>query len=119
MTDESKSVVKSSDFKSRGDWIDRLLTDHCVDAHTGTKKGKAAINVKALTLFTRANGVKIKDGGYPNVGMLRMNVGNMLRAKARKQGALMAPKTMGLVDEATDFVMTSAPPEFSTNLTAV
>lgn len=74
------NVVKDKNFKSGGDFINSLLSKY-VD-----EKGK--IDEKAITEICKENGAPLKSK-YPNPGMLRMNAGNMLRARAKKRHGLM------------------------------
>ena len=106
-TTENKGVVKATEFKSTGDWINRLLDEHCATVEGATEakeavvdndgtvlekavrgtKGKRVVDKDALIALAVENGITVKE--YPNPGMYRMNIGNMLRARGRKQGWLM------------------------------
>ena len=71
-------VVKNKNFKTGQDWVMSLL-DGCK-----TKEGK--VDADAVAALCEENGITVKK--YPNVGMLRMNAGNMLRSRARKRHGL-------------------------------
>ncbi len=110
MTDEKTAtgnVVKNTAFKSKNDWINAMLNKHATDQNVGEvkavaevkdkegkvttpavrgKKGKDVANIDALKAIAAENHLTVKD--YPNPGMYRMNIGNMLRAAARKRGGL-------------------------------
>lgn len=110
------NVVSNTAFKSKDDWINVNLTNFCStvvgaveaveaveevkDEDTGEvitagvaavrgKKGKATTDVDALKAIADANNITYKE--YPNPGMYRMNIGNMLRAAARKRHGLFLP----------------------------
>ncbi len=97
---ETKNVVGIKEFKSEGDWINRILGGHCTTME-GAKpeskdkdgkvipavKGKSVVDSTKLAALAKENKVPLKDE-YPNTGLLRMNVGNMLRARAKKRGGL-------------------------------
>ena len=106
-TEATGNVVKNTEFKSAGDWINQILAKHCIDANVGAveavaevkdkdgnvttegvrgKKGKDVVNLENLTSLAEENHLTVKE--YVNAGMARMNVGNMLRAAARKRGGL-------------------------------
>lgn len=96
------NVVKNTEFKSAGDWINEVLEKNCVDKGVGAvaevkdkegkvttpaRKGKDIVNVDNLKAIALENQLEFKS--YPNPGMARMNVGNMLRAAARKRHGLI------------------------------
>ena len=92
MSEEKKGdVVSNKEFKTAGDWINEVL------AATNTEAG--AVDPDAIAELCEANGVTLKD--YPNLGMVRMNAGNMLRSRARKRHGLFI-----------DGVWVDAPAEF-------
>lgn len=128
------NVVKSTEFKTADDWINRLVHEHCVEKNVGAvepieevkddegkvtvpgtrgKKGKDVLNVDAIKMLAVANGLAVKD--YPNAGMYRMNIGNMLRAAARKRHGLNLPKSGGLIDKSAEFEFVDAPTDFEVN----
>ena len=72
------NVIKTRDFKVGKDFTAKLI-----DAAVKADPDNAAV---AIAELAEANGVTVKT--YPNQGMLRMNVGNMLRAVARKRHGL-------------------------------
>lgn len=100
------NVVGNAEFKSKGDWINRLIDENCstiegaveaVPAVTDDdgkvttpavrgRKGKKITDLASLAEIAEANGITVKD--YPNAGMARMNIGNMLRAAAKKRHGL-------------------------------
>ena len=84
---ENKGVVKAKTFKSEGDWINRILTKHTADTDSAGKV-TGAVSLPKLKRLAKENGITHRDS-YPNSGMWRMNIGNMLRAKARREGKLM------------------------------
>ncbi len=143
-TAKTGNVVSNTKFKSEGDWIKGLMAEHCVIAGVGAveavpaveevkdedgnvtteavaavrgKKGKDEINEDAITALAVANGVVVKEGGYPNPGSLRMNVGNMLRAAARKRHGLNVPTSEGLIDGEVEFEFSDAPDDFEVSET--
>ncbi len=68
-------VIKVETFRSEGDWINEQLTKY------GTNQdGKVSID--RLKAIAKENGLT-HQSDYPNPGMWRMAIGNMLRAKAR------------------------------------
>lgn len=155
---EPKNVVKNTVFKSEGDWINRLMTDHCTLRNVGAveavegvkavkakpaqpeetdedgnitkpaveaveavegvkavrgKKGKDVTDVDAIKILAKENNIEVKE--YPNAGMTRMNVGNMLRAAARKRHGLRIPRAGGLITEDSNFNFKAAPDDFEVN----
>jgi hypothetical protein len=110
------NVVNKPNFQSAGDWINRILDERCtntinaVPAETDDegnvvkrgRKGKKVLDLEALKALAADNAIEVK--AYPNPGMYRMNVGNMLRAAARKRGGLVI-----------DGEFTSAPSDFEVN----
>lgn len=72
-------VVKNKEFKTQGDWISEVMEENCRD-----EKGNT--DVDKTRALCAENGIELKD--YPNLGMVRMNAGNMLRSRARKRHGL-------------------------------
>lgn len=135
--DEAKTgnVVKNTEFKSTGDWINRILGQFCtvvtgaVEAVEGKdavldddgneveaavpavrgKKGKETTDLDALKALADANGITYKE--YANPGMYRMNIGNMLRAAAKKRGGLFLPSE----EEGIGYEFTQADEDFEVN----
>ena len=68
-------------FKSEGDWINLELPQY-------GRASDGSVSIEKLKAIAKENGVEHKDS-YPNPGMWRMNIGNMLRAKARREGQLI------------------------------
>lgn len=105
----SKGMLKTSKFKSEGDWINELTAKHCTTVEgaadaipeekdddgnvtqkaVAAKKGKTLTNLDALHAFADANNISYKE--YANIGAARMNIGNMLRAAAKKRMGLFVP----------------------------
>ena len=102
-------------FGSDGDFINTLLAKY-----TTEKDGKAktiketkdgvttektipgkkikGVDVDGLKALAAENGKTVKV--YPNAGMYRMNIGNMLRAAAKKRGGLIVKGRWTPADEA-------------------
>ena len=92
--------IKMGDFASKGDWINKLLIKHCSmtigavaevkdkdgKITTRAKKGREGPDVPAMEALARENGITPKT--YVNPGMARMNIGNMLRAAAKRRFGL-------------------------------
>lgn len=139
---ENKPLLPTSTFKTKGDWINRLMAEHATEQNVGAveaveavpevkdedgnvtqeavpairgKKGKDVINVEAIEALARANSIELKEGGYPNPGMTRMNVSNMLRSAARKRHGLNVPTSAGPINGNTEFEFTEAPGDFEVN----
>lgn len=77
----AKAVVPV--FTPIADFVTEALNEH------GTikdDKGKVAVYVPGLVALAEDNHLAVKD--YPNPGMARMNIANMLRAAARRRGGL-------------------------------
>jgi hypothetical protein len=136
-----KTVVDRATFASAGDWINRIFAEFATDTSDAVeavaavaevkneagdvtqeavpairgKAGTTKINADAVEALAVANAVTIKEGGYPNDGMLRMNVGNMLRAAARKRHGLNLPTEDGLATSKSDYVFVEAPDDFTVN----
>jgi len=85
-----KGVIKTKTFRSEGDFINKLLSEHAMERPTDKdgNQGKAMVSIDRLKALAKENGITHRDS-YPNPGMWRMNIGNMLRAKARKEGQLL------------------------------
>lgn len=125
--EKTGGVLKTSNFKSAGDWINQLMDEHCTTIEGAVeaveevkdedgkvtapgvrgKVGKRAVNVEAVQAFAGANNITYKS--YPNPGMTRMNIGNMLRSAAKKRCGLFVPTEAGDFGE-TDWA--GAPSEF-------
>lgn len=99
------NVIKNPNFKSSGDFINVVLSEHCVEI-TGAqpeikndkgevtqkaKSGHKAVSIDRLKALATLNNIEIKRS-YPNIGMYRMNIGNMLRVRARKTHGMYVPK---------------------------
>ena len=99
------AVAGGKKFKSSGDWITQILDRHGTIEVEGKKRtvkvkdaegnerekvvtgtSKRVVDVQKVVDLANANGHMAKT--YPNSGMYRMNVGNMLRAGARKRGGV-------------------------------
>ena len=100
---EAKSIdaLKAGKFSSAGDWINQLMDKHYTTEIPGTPaekdadgkvtkratKGKREFDIEGATAWAEENGLTVKT--YPNPGMYRMNIGNMLRAAAKRRHGLM------------------------------
>lgn len=133
-TPQKEPTLKTTTFKSTGDWINTIIADNCHSTTPG-REGVAAVKDdkgKVTTPAVRAtqpkseldmdkfgdlceqNGITLKstyaaganEGKPMNAGMIRMNATNSLRAKARRQGGLILP------DEGGDWIETPAPEDF-------
>lgn len=101
MNENTGNVVNNTDFKSKGDWINRVIDENCADlvgaqeeikdddgkVTQRAKAGKRVVDLDKLRALGEENSLTVKE--YPNAGMARMNVGNMLRAAARKRHGLI------------------------------
>ena len=74
-------VVDRERFKSEGDWINVKLSEYATGAD-------GRLSIEKLKAIAKENDVEHKSH-YPNPGMWRMNIGNMLRAKVRREGQLI------------------------------
>lgn len=72
------NVVSNTAFKTKGSWVNEFIdTETVVEGEDRHDR---------LLALAEANKVNVKT--YPNLGMYRMNIGNMLRASARRRGGL-------------------------------
>lgn len=111
-TEKTGNVVKNTAFKTKDDWVASVIVENCVTTGEAIeavaavkavknedgsilsaaipavrgKKGKDELDVDAIKALAAENNLTVKD--YPNTGMYRMNIGNMLRAAARKRYGL-------------------------------
>lgn len=99
-------AVKAVKAKGNKPAVEAVAAVKGVPAVRG-KRGKDELNVEAIKTLAAENHLTVKD--YPNVGMYRMNIGNMLRAAARKRHGLYingkwtaAPKDFKVNDKATE-----------------
>ena len=90
----SGNVLKTREFQSEGDWICQILNQHC--------RARCSCDPDAIIALCGENNLELKK--YPNVGMLRMNAGNRLRAAARRRHGLII-----------NGKWVSAPDQFETN----
>jgi len=101
------NLLPTRTFQSSGDWINRLLTEHCTVV-TGARKavaevkdkdgkvtvrgirarkGTRAVDPDAIKFLCAENNLELRT--YPNPGMLRMNAGVKLRAAAKRRHGLI------------------------------
>jgi hypothetical protein len=117
VTDKGTVSIKMGKLTSEGDWINRVMAEHCtvelepaveavaavaeekdVDGNitqeaAAAVRGRAAkigVDVDAVYGLAAMNGLILKTS-YPNMGGLRMAAANRLRAFARKSGGLHLP----------------------------
>ncbi len=140
-TPQKEPTLKTTTFKSTGDWINTIIADNCHSTTPG-REGVAAVKDdkgKVTTSAVRAtqpkseldmdkfgdlceqNGITLKstyaaganEGKPMNAGMIRMNATNSLRAKARRQGGLILPDPDWNGDSGEpDWVEVEAPKDF-------
>ncbi len=100
---EDKSIIpaKYRDQNKEPDWIGSLITKHCTNSEQKTDddgkpvgKAKVTLDCEALIAMAEANGLE-KAGEFRPVistkngpGRVRMSVGNMIRAAARRRGGI-------------------------------
>ena len=95
MPDNDKSIIPEKyrkGYKGASDWIGELIDKFAKD----TSENHKGLDTNALFAFAEVNGLDVDkfkgDIGKKNApGRLRMTVGNMLRAAARRRGGVFNP----------------------------
>ena len=88
------NVVRNTDFKSTGSWVNEFIDAQTnAESEVTSDEGKTSTvkptsEQRHTSLLRLADVNKITYKEYPNPGMYRMNIGNMLRAAAKKRGGL-------------------------------
>lgn len=83
---EGASVIDRSahDYKTNVVETKDGTKKRAVDTGDNLAKAMRPLDIEQVKQVAKKNGLTLKD--YPNPGMLRMNVGNMLRGLIRKGG---------------------------------